>query len=304
MLAGQPKVRLTFVVVSSADDKQMPVVLAIHFAISSDGERRVGGAQGFQQENLLMRLSEDSLVALWERVDMPILAGDINQPFRADDGRVHAPLISARVAGVEGRILEGPFDVQVGIELRNKIRTVWNRSANWIAETAIRRCGIVIVFDDDRKRAVVRIHARRGVPTKRVGVDVVPAGVEMEKVAATVVIVVGHAKQYRAVRKHGWRSRRFVLKVGGTLGVGGGIYARCGPKAAGIGLGLDAGWSDRQKVAAPIGEPLLHRGIPLGCEIRVHSYDVRNHRVEVGHAHGVDCSIGCDRWSYVYRRAL
>src|SRR5580692_1751128 len=126
-----------------------------------------------------MRLGENSFVALRKRVHMPILASYINQALRVDDGRVYAPLISVRVILVDGRALERPFDIQIGVELRDVVGAFRNGSANRVAEGAIGGCGIVIVLDDDREGVVVSIDSGSGIPAKSVGVHVVAAAVEV-----------------------------------------------------------------------------------------------------------------------------
>jgi hypothetical protein len=77
-----------------------------------------------------MRHLEDSFVTLGKRVDMPVLAGDINQTLGVDDRRIDTPLIPVGMFVIDSRALEGPLDLEVRIKLCDKIWARRRRSGN------------------------------------------------------------------------------------------------------------------------------------------------------------------------------
>src|SRR5208283_3009694 len=91
------------------DHEQIAIVLAVDFSVVANRKRSVGSTQSFQQEDSLLPLRKDPVVALRNRVDVSVFASDIDQPVDVDDRRVDAPLVAIGMLRVEGRVLEGPF---------------------------------------------------------------------------------------------------------------------------------------------------------------------------------------------------
>src|SRR5690348_1861338 len=119
-------------------------------------------------------------MALWNGIEMAVFAGDKDHAIAIHKWRIHAPLVAVGLIGVEIRVLKLPFDIEIGVELRD-VKRAWPRRAERISRT-VQRSLVVIVFKDDRVGAAVRIDRRRGVPAEVVRAREVAVRVKAEGV--------------------------------------------------------------------------------------------------------------------------
>jgi hypothetical protein len=74
---------------------------------------------------------------LIQNIHVAVFAVDVNYSLRVDGERVDAPLVTVGMVLVDGRVLETPFRLQIGADLRYVIWPGRKRLANRAVKVAI-----------------------------------------------------------------------------------------------------------------------------------------------------------------------
>src|ERR1700730_2340325 len=139
--------------------------------------------------------------------------------------------------GVNGGALKLPFDVEIRIELGDEIRSGRSGTANRVVPaTAVSSGRKEVVFDQDREGAIVRINARRGIPSESVGADITSQRAESEKMSAAEIVIIRRAHDDGAVRQYCGGGGRLVRYQAGTWSIGSGIDSGGSTESAGTHL--------------------------------------------------------------------
>src|SRR5215472_1113160 len=297
--------RLAFILMLP-DGEQDAVVLGVDLSVGSERKGCVGGSQRLVQEDPAYQAA-----ALPEHIQAAVFAVGINISGQVDRRRVNAPFKAVVVRGVGGGVLELPVDIHVGVELGDVVGTFGGRYADLLryfdsldGETIIGSV-IMVVLDDDRVGAVVRVNRRRGIPPEMIGGHENPVGIEVEEVTPLEVIYVIGAVNDSAVGSHYGRGGGLIDDAPGRLVIGGGIYAEVRAVAAGIRL-RRVRRRDRNQHAAAIVQMASQRGSPLQRQVGVECHDVGIPAREgiVRHGNRIDGSIRRNRGSDVYAGTL
>src|SRR6516162_7666476 len=180
--------RLAFILMLP-DGEQDAVVLGVDLSVGSERKGCVGGSQRLVQEDPAYQAA-----ALPEHIQAAVFAVGIDISGQVDRRRVDAPFKAVVVRGVGGGVLELPLDIHVGVELGDVVRALGCRYADLLRYfdsldgVTIIGSVIMVVLNDDRVRAVVRVDRGRGVPPEMIGVHEVPVGIEVEQVTTLEVI--------------------------------------------------------------------------------------------------------------------
>src|ERR1700680_2629497 len=132
------------------------VILGVYPAIRPERQRRVSRTERQLEEQLRLQLS-----ALLDHIHVAVFTVDVNHAVRVNSRRVDAPLVTVGMLLIDGRVLEAPLGLKIGADLGHFVRSWRKRLANGIVgEVAIESSRIMIILDDDRVGAIVRIYRR------------------------------------------------------------------------------------------------------------------------------------------------